>query len=56
MERFKVQWEDNALPVLKRTPKFSECVAQYFAAEIESVCAATLELSKNGQEFSTKSG
>jgi integrase len=30
MERLKVQREDNALPVLKRTPKFSECVVGYF--------------------------
>lgn len=30
MERLKTQRTDNALPILKRTPKFSEYVAGYF--------------------------
>ncbi len=29
MRRLQTQREDNDLPVLKRTPKFSECVRQY---------------------------
>ena len=30
MERLKVQRDDNALPVLKRTPKYAEAVEKYF--------------------------
>ena len=31
MRRLQTQREENNLPVLKRTPKFSECVKQYLA-------------------------
>jgi hypothetical protein len=31
MRRLQTQREENNLPVLKRTPKFSECVKEYLA-------------------------
>ena len=50
MRRLQTQREDNDLPVLKRTPKFRECVRQYndyYKMVKDAKCPKTLQTERS---------